>query len=164
MFCIKPQGTVGWLADKLMVPIMYIMQGTFLESPQRTHRWNNQHLPNHELQTLYSSGMVSHQGDQSANNMWLGWIPLFHLPLFGGWKKYLVIEPNDTTVEWFPGWRLGSYRGFSRIPLNGPVRLLVGPESVEFFGLTKDGRQIPVTLIGEGVVGQGGEFSQVPLR
>ena len=160
---IVRQGVVGKMADIFMLPIMYLLQGNIREVPQRTHRWNNQHMNNNSVRDLQSEMIVFADGQPTAHRRWLGPIPLFHMPIFGGWKKFIVIEPTQEIEEWFVGWVAFDALGLSKIPLTGPVRLGVGPRQAEFFGLAADGVQIPLRIVGEGVIGKAGHFSHIPL-
>ncbi|MCX6718328.1 MAG: hypothetical protein NTY81_01850 [Candidatus Staskawiczbacteria bacterium] len=45
----------------------------------------------------------------------------------------------------------------------GPIRVLLGPKDVSFFGVDDNGVQVPIHQIGGGRIGDGGPFSQVPL-
>lgn len=38
---IPPLGWKEYVGDALMFPLMLLASGTFFETPQRTHRWNN---------------------------------------------------------------------------------------------------------------------------
>lgn len=63
-----------------------------------------------------------------------------------GWPTCIVIRPlifSETT--WHIAFSTGSNH-FERciIPVHGSVRLLLGPDPVEFHGLTKDGRPLPL--------------------
>jgi hypothetical protein len=160
----KRQGYLGRIADYLMMPIMYVLQGTIHEVPQRTHRWNNIHLRNLEIDHLHADWVVIVPGDQTANERWFGLVPLFHMPIFGGWKKFIVIAPVEESGEWYIGWVAFDALGISRIPLTGPVRVCIGPRQGQFFGLDADGRQIPISRVGEGVIGKAGKYSHIPLR
>lgn len=44
------------------------------------------------------------------------------------------------------------------------ARVLRGPETVDFFGISPTGAQIPVKKFGEGVVGSSGELGKITLR
>lgn len=156
---MSPQGWRGKLADKLMAPIMYLGAGTFQEVPQRTHRWNNAKLKPEDIAHLLQDQMVTCEGDPEAIDM--GWIR-FHLPIFGGWQNYVVLEPLINTT-WHVGWITPRVIGISRIELLGPVRVLLGPHPISFFAVDWKNNQRPVRKIGEGKIGDGGEFSRVPL-
>ena len=127
---IIKQGRLGRLADTLMKPVMFVLQGNFTEVPQRTHRWNNQHLNNYNVSQLKASQIIIVPGDPEAKQRWFGFIPLFHMPLFGGWTKFVVIKPVDEVAEWYIGWVAYDALGLSKIPLQGAVRVCVGPSKV----------------------------------
>lgn len=164
---LPKQGFFGYLADIFMRPLMYLTQGTFREVPQRTHRWNNKkYIP---MISLDKESKVRVKGDPKAcQKFWLGFIPLFHIPIFGGWREYVVIEPAESTVLWHVGWAFPvnvamTEHGISRIPLRGPVRMLRGPKTTCFFAVTRMGRQIPLRIIGYGRIGKGGPYAKLPL-
>lgn len=158
------QGFVGKCADYLMMPLMYVLQGNFRESPQRTHRWNNIHLAAQELHFLEDEQMVSVKEDETASARWRAFLPIFHIPLFGGWKQFVVLEPTSPQDIWFVGWVAGDVAGVSTIPLTGPVRVLRGASPVQFFGINEHGNQIDMVKSGEGEVGKVSTTHQrVPL-
>lgn len=149
--------------DVVFIPLMYLVSGTFTEAPQRTHLWNNIKLRVADVGYFDSKHMVFVKGVK-ATSRWLGSIPIFHLPILGGWRKYIVLQPTeDLTRAWHIGWIAGDVVGVSRIPLRGPVRVLRGPGDVRFFACTNEGVQMKVVCIGCGVVGEGGEYKKVPL-
>ncbi len=167
MLQFKPQGFFGWLADMLMLPIMYLLQGTTTESPQRTHRWNNQKFRTAtELAFVRILPKITFGGIPQSNPRWLGIIPLFHMPIFGGWKKFVVLQSVKTSERWFVGWLPtdGDAAGISKIPLTGSVRVTIGDGEVSFFGLSESGEPVELVSIGEGRIGQAGEYSHIPLR
>ena len=169
MLKIKPQGLVGWLADMLMIPFMYILQGTLAESPQQTHRWNNVKIwdwrRRHTI--LQKFFFIAFHGDAKARKSLLfGFIPLFHMPVFGGWRTFVVLEPVCYDGVWFVGWHPADGSdliGISRVPLYGQVRLTIGPDEVSFFAINVDGNPIELRQVGKGKIGQAGTFAKVPL-
>ncbi len=162
---IKPQGFLSQCADLAMLPLMYLLQGTLREVPQRTHRWNNVKFPVQDLAHLQSDLLVTVPGDVQAVRRWWGPLPIFHIPMFGGWSKFAVIEPKTPVSDvWYIGWIAGdTVAGVSQIPLLSQVRLLVGPGPAQFFGLTANGDQISVHVVGHGRIRQSGKFAKVPL-
>jgi hypothetical protein len=162
---IKPESLLGVTADLLMVPLMFLTQLTFFESLQRTHFWNNYKLSLSETSLLSEKLMVSHNGDYNASIRWLfGVIPIFHIPVLGGWKNYLVIQPVDYEGAWFPGWKTSDVSGVSKVPVMKSVKLLLGPKPVQFFGVDSNGCQIFLTQVGTGTLRKGGLFKRIPLR
>ncbi len=161
----KPRWYAWWL-DEYMKPVMYLLSGTLSESPQETHPWNRHSLAKDDVRLLQESHMVR-CGKMFGRARWFGWVPVFHIPVIGGWRDYFVIVPRKELREgevWYAGWIADDVIGVSQIPLTGPVRLLRGSVDARFFGLDTDGNQISVQLIGTGRIGDGGPFSQVPLR
>lgn len=163
---VVPQGPVGRLADTLMKPLMYWLQGTYQESPQETHVWNNTKLSLLAQSRLDHTLFASVPADPDADNRWLlGYVPTFHMPRFGGWTKYVVLEPRYVAVtRWYLGWHTRDVCGVSRIPITGAVRALRGLNDCNFFGLLPDGSQIALRVAGTGVIGDRGSFAKLPLR
>ncbi len=162
MNTIRPLGFWGKLADIMMMPLMYLLSGC-LERPQQTHFWNNQKLVRADAVTLNPLLAVRCIGDPNAANRTLLGIPIFHMPILGGWKKYTVLEPVSLKEPWHVGWIAGDVVGVSRIIIRGKVRMLIGPGEVEFFGITPIGEQLAICQCGEGYIGDNGPYSKVPL-
>ncbi len=165
---IPPLGWTAKLADICMVPIMWLLSGAPLERPQRTHFWNNCKFDPQHFEELHPFiKMVYTDGDPATISQ--GWFR-FHLPLFGGWRKYIVIEPKAAnTDKWRIGWCVADESnipvllGISRIELRGSVRVLRGKRNTLFFGISEEGWQVPLTCVGTGVIGKGGPFRFRPL-
>lgn len=149
------------LGDLLMIPIMYLLSGTLWERPQQTHRWNWQTVSFADRKELNQAQCCSAAPDWQACAR--GSSPRFHLPLLGGWRRYVVLEPSGTE-EWHVGWVIlyTKESGLSRICLSGPVRMLLGPEPVNFFAVrASDGKQVPLRVIAMGRTGDRGPFCRV---
>lgn len=158
---LKPLGLVARTADCAMSPIMRLVSGAPTEAPQRTHRWNNVHLKEGDLDFLDETLMVSCAGMKSRVQSHGA---ASHVTIFGGWKPYVVIRPRNIEEKWHIGWRAGNVHGVSRIVLRGPVRVLIGPGDVWFFGVREmSDEQIQIMKIGFGEIGDGGPHSQTPL-
>lgn len=164
---VRAQGPLGRWADLYFEGIMRRISGAPKEATQKTHRWNNHHLKEGQVAHLTVEWMIYHSGDPNART-----VPrvevlsgaLAHATKFGGWQRYLVLAPVSGHQSWYIGWRWHGGAGVSRVPINGSVRVLVGPTSTEWFGIDADSNiQIPIQQIGKGQIGDGGEFSQVPL-
>ncbi len=160
---VPPLGIFERVLDWMMLPIMYLLSGTFRESPQRTHRWNNVKLNLIDTWGMKDSLIVHARGDSRARARFWGGLPLFHMPIFGGWTRYVILRPSGFRQEWHVGWIAGDTAGVSRIVVRGPVRLLIGPDPVKFFGVSIAGTQIPLRNLGEGIIGQCGPFAKLPL-
>jgi hypothetical protein len=131
----KRQGVLGRLADACMYPLTRAFTARD-EATQRTHFWNNQKFGAEiadELRnsmTLFCPGLPDQIRRKHAFDV------RFHLPRFGGWELYVVLMPVDESVRtWYPGWLHANGGGISMVPVSGPVRLLIGPDGVHFFGV-----------------------------
>lgn len=160
---VAPESFLCKVADYLMLPVMYLLQGTLREVPQRTHFWNNTKYPNSSLRHLQAEMLISVPGDEQARKRWLGPVPLFHMPFFGGWKNFVVIAPKVNQDIWYIGWVVGDTLGISNISLSDGVRLLQGPSPAQFFGLNEHSEQIQLEILGMGKLGTNHKFSNIPL-
>ena len=153
------------LADRIAYYFMKILMelGGAEDSPQLTHRWNNRRLSKEESEILSPYLMTRVAGEPSAARMWWGIIPVFHLPLWG-WKHYVVVRPRRWFSPWYVGWYTQTFSGMSLIPIQGEVRLLIGPGDVRFFALDPSGQQLPIEEVGRGKLGDGGAFQNLPLH
>lgn len=158
---------LGWLrqlADTLMIPLMHCLSGT-MEKPQQTHFWNNIKLKKQNVEHLDPENMVRCQGVTDSTSRKILGIPIFHIPILGGWRDYVVLELNEEGCDsgWHVGWITDDVIGVSRIKLANQVRFLLGPGDVTFFGVTTSGKQISIRQSGDGRIGDGGSFGKIPL-
>ena len=159
---VTPIGWFAKLADVLMVPLMYLIAGTLKEVPQRGHRWNNKRLLRSDVNVLDNAIMVHCSCIPSA--MRSRWLFLFHIPILGGWRNYVVLEPVAQLKAFHIGYITNDIVGVSRIILSGPVRMLIGNGNVSFYGIDADCyEQISIREIGRGCIGGGGKFSKERL-
>jgi len=164
MLQVQPESTLGRYATLICRPLMKWLAGTWDEAPQETHRWNNMRLSHDEVSYLREASMVAAAGDPHAKPRWLKGIPLFHIPRFGGWRKYVTLGPKTYGGIWYVGWITDDAIGVSRIPTRGLVRVLAGPGPVRWFGVTEIGEQLPISYRGSSYIGDGGPYAQLPLR
>lgn len=158
---VPPLGRMAKLADVLMTPVMYCLMGTVREIPQRTHCWNNKHLNRLQVNHLDEYWMVHCDGILNAP----AFRPiLFHLPITRhGWREYVVIRP-EAAEPWHVGWITDHIIGVSQIVLDGPVRLLLGPLPVKFFGISRrNDSQIRIIRNGRGRIGDNGPYRHLTL-
>ncbi len=164
MLNIQLQGNAGRLADRLMLPLMYLLQGTLKESPQRTHRWNNRKLTKLEVDLLERSLMFTCKGDATASRRSWNKIPLFHMPIFGGWRRFVVLRPVEFCSNWHVGWIASDdTAGVSLVPIKDQIRVTLGTSSVSFFGINAKGQQIQLEMVGAGTIGKADMFAKIPL-
>ena len=159
---IKPLSLPARIADVIMVPIMRLLSGVWSEEPQQTHRWNNHHVDCEIMNRFEKEKMVYIKGDKETVVRSRFWDPRFHLPVFGGWRKYVVLEPVESIETWHIGW-ISDRCGVSRIPLHSRVRMLIGRSDTFFVGFNTHGEQITLVCVGEGKIGDGGQYSDIPL-
>ena len=170
MISIKPYSKISYLGDIILDPFMRLLSGAPGEVAQRTHVWNLRALTTQEYSSLDPSRMVSVTGSYSGphHRTKIHHLGLFHMPLLGGWKDYIVIEPVQYSGEWYIGFLRNDHHEkseyISLIPVTGPVRMLKASEGIEvrFIGIDAGGNQIPIHIIGEGRIGDG-KFSSLML-
>lgn len=160
MISVKPYPPFSRFLDTLLDPFMRLMSSAPGEIAQQTHVWNLRAITPDELAGLADDLMLTVIGSHTGPiKTYRG--GLFHLPVLGGWKDYVVIEPDAYVGEWRIGflrddeYEKSSY--ISLIPLRGPVRMLKAPEgiSVRFVGVDAQGAQIRLRRVDEGRVGDG---------
>lgn len=149
-------------ANVAMIPLMYLVAGTVTESPQRTHRWNYHNLSVRRANNLRLGECVQCDRLPDAAQRYRYGLPISHLPILGGWRTYAVLAPRSDT-DWHVGWKTVDAVGVSRIRLHGAVRMLLGPKPVTFFACDPAGYQIELQQLTHGRIGEGGDFSHVPL-
>lgn len=162
---IKPVSALGRILDVVLRPRMLVLSGTFRESPQETHWWNNQKLSYFDVRDLDRGlGQVWWSIPGEKPMKWFG-LPIGHMPIFGGWRNYIVLRPSSGEETWHVGWVTPGSAGVSRIPITGEVRMLIGSSDVLFFGADAHGRQIRIEVSGRGKVGDGSQFfCRITLR
>jgi hypothetical protein len=159
---VGPYNVPAKIADMMMNPFMILISGTLAEHPQLTHRWNNKKLSREDVLHLNSDEQVHCDGIPSSSERFIAGVPFFHIPVLGGWKDYVVLTTNNLD-PWHIGWITEDVQGISNIPNCGAARALLGPKSVSFFGVNAEGKQVPITEIGRGRIGDGGPYRKIPL-
>lgn len=136
------------LLDFLLWPFMWILGG-FNFSVQETHPW-------HVKRFNWKKDGIKVKGDdtkakfsQSGFSKYFG---LYHMPIFGGLRKYIVLENNNFKEYWNIGWDnhiqiLKIYRS--------KIALLVGKEGYSAFAISDGKKEIKLKVIGFGVLGDG---------
>jgi hypothetical protein len=140
----------------LFLDTLFTLIGWF--APSKNHPWNRQILRKDQADGLDRRMMVQRKGVKAIKRRWW-WSILFHIPLLGGWKKYVVLATKQGfNTKWHVGWKasdLGGEVAVSQLTLDGPVRMLIGPDDVSFFGVDIAGVQVPIIQISEGRLGDG---------
>jgi hypothetical protein len=160
---VKPVSSLIRFLDRMLVPLMRIL-GAGTGRVQETHRWHCQRLRNED--SVDETLSLSIDGDDtSRRSNKIFPLPIFHMPIFGGWKRYVVIEILSETPIWHVGWlHIASPPGFvrrsaiQRLPIGTKqIKMLTLPygNRIRFFALSPDGQQLPLRMVGTGVLGDG---------
>ena len=150
--------------DLLFIPIMVFLRGFSLDSLQKTHIWNHKYYKKTLSNDLFLTVLGSDTSNIKQKNYsrLLAW--LFHAPIFGGWKHYVVIKPVENSKKWFIGWKDEQKTQISLLPLTGPVKMLVGPkgQQINFFGIDSNQNQIMLEKVDCGIQGDL-KYKHLPL-
>lgn len=147
--------------DYLLFPFMWIICGFNFELPQETHRWHMMNFPNIDVPKNKS---VVIKGDDNSKYSAKGF-PFFHMPIFGGWKNYVILEAKDFGKFWNVGWvvrfndhsRQDRYQVQASRIYGSNIKLLKGINDSDkiFFAIGKNGGFADIKLIDEGRLGNG---------
>jgi hypothetical protein len=162
MEAINEVNPVFRVLDWALAPLMYVLGGCKLDSIQETHYWHCQRVSApHEVD--YIASIIIRGDDSSSFANALTPLPLFHIPLIGGWRNYAILEVQSTVATWHVGWihlvvpagsRPRSH--VQRLPIaERNIRVLKHPHGyvTKFFAVDSCGNQIPVKCVGEGRLG-----------
>lgn len=161
---IEPLPKYTRVFDILMVPIMFVLRGFKLDSLQETHAWHVKHLNLNDIKRIDLKLAAMHKGTDAT--IYHGrYSFLFHAPIFGGWKSYVVFEVDASDTPFHIGWIVRNAEthdfveaGMQRLPINATrIRMLAGPPSYQtyFFAVNQSGEQIPLRKVGQGRLGDG---------
>ncbi len=146
--------------DYLLFPLMWVLCGFKFELPQESHRW---HMRNYPLIRVPKDKFVKITGDDPSKHAAKGF-PFFHIPLFGGWKKYIILEVKNYGKFWNVGWIVEFKNGPEAVyqiqasRIYGPfVKVLKGINDSDktFFAVGDDGNFSDIKLIDQGILGDG---------
>lgn len=158
---IKKVPTYFRVLDYLLFPLMWILCGCKFELPQETHRW---HMRNYHHIDVPKNKSVRIEGDDKSKRSVKGF-PFYHIPLFGGWKNYVILEVEDFGSFWNLGWivefkdhsksdryQVQASRIYGRF-----IKVLKGINDSDkiFFAIKKDGSFANIKLIDHGRLGEG---------
>ena len=163
---------VFWILDFVMSPIMWALSGFKWERPIETHPWHIQRLDFLVLeQNLDRRKMVVlESADVSkVSARAYGTCGIVHMPLFGGWTRYVIIEAQGFQNHWHIGWKIQASNfkqcAVQMLNIYTPViKLLEGADGqhTEFFAVDEQGEQIPIRKMAGGKLGDG-KFRNVRL-
>lgn len=152
MVKVRKLSALEKMLDTIMIPIMWILSGFTRDSIQETHPWHGQPvnlLLDMDLSVSVQATKARHTPEKFP------WF-LFHAPIFGGWREYLVLEVSEGCITpWHIGWAVvGKKPEVSRLELSGlQVKVLKGPKAVVFFAIDSHGVQIPLVIRDKGNLG-----------
>lgn len=163
---VKPLGTLARLADAFMYPFMklliFLQSGSYKESPQRTHFWNNQKYSKSVIESKLDTFLMAYCKGIFEE------IPAQSLFRHLYWSHYVVLQPAVKVDSWYVGWIMpgSDEAGVSRILIKRKVRMLMGPGDTQFFGIdAATGKQISLRRPVRGRLGQKGSLYQnIPLH
>ena len=153
---------LGRLGDIALHPIMRVLGGFRSDVIQETHPWHVQPISPDDVD-LSQAVTIEPLTDETVERSPTGPLqPLFHAPIFGGWKHYTVLGVDASSSQWHIGWivreresRKLTQAAVHRLVLEGDVRMLNGPRSKQtsFFAVNNEGVQLPLFVHGEGILG-----------
>lgn len=168
----KPVHAPLRLLDLAMSPLMRLISIAPLERPQESHAWHAQKFSADDIASIAIEKCIVVEGDDSSP-IKSGFGPLFHMPLFGGWKNYIVLEVDAGIDTWHVGWIVRDAKTkdivraeLQKLPLHEQrVRMLIGPSGREttFCAFNIQGKQLNISCVGQGRVGDGSEYAKVRL-
>jgi hypothetical protein len=121
--------------------------GGFNFPVQETHPW---HVKKYNWGN--KKGLIIKEIDKKAKFGHEAPLGLFHMPIFGGLTKYVVIEASGFNKCWYIGWE-----GFiHKLPIKqNKIMLLVGKKGLIAYGLGDNGNNLKLKVIGFGKLGDG---------
>lgn len=132
------------LFDFVLWLFMWVLGG-FNFPVQETHMW---HVKKYNWKN--QKGLIVKKTDGKAKFGHEAPLGLFHMPIFGGLTKYVVIEANGFKKYWNVGWE-----GFiHKLPIKqNRIALLVGKYGFIAYGLGDNGKILKLKVVGYGNLG-----------
>jgi hypothetical protein len=160
---IRPVPAYLRLVDYLLFPLMALLSGFNLDSVQETHTYHTQPVNPRLIDDSLALEVPGANASRFKNHGRItSHFGLFHVPILGGWRDYIVLEASSTG-PWHVGWKLcDQYSGdillceVHRLPISdAQIKVLESPSGtiLYLFACTPDGVQIPIRLVGEGTIG-----------
>lgn len=157
--------SIAWrIIDYLMSPIMWMLCGFVLELPQESHLW---HIQKFKTKQIDLKKCVVAKSDLETIFRTRGFkkLAIFHMQLFGGWNKYIILQNPNFNGHWNVGWHVVDKKT-GKLEVNeiqklkiysDKIKLLKGHKDtvVYFLGINPDGSQIKPKIIDEGIIGDG---------
>lgn len=131
------------LFDFVLFPFMWILGG-FTLPVQETHAW---HVKEWKWK---KKGLVIKENDKKARFGHDSPLGLFHMPIFGGLTRYVVLEAKGFKNYWNVGWE----NGIQLLPIKTRrIAMLVGKKGFIAYGLSDNGNQLKLKIVDYGKLG-----------
>lgn len=132
------------LFDFVLFPFMWILGG-FKFPVQETHAW---HVKRWNWKNV--KGLVIKETDKKARFGHEAPFGLFHMPIFGGLTKYVIIEAKGFDKFWNIGWE----DSIQVLPIRQKrVAMLVGKKGFVAYGLGDNNKVLKLKIVGFGELG-----------
>jgi hypothetical protein len=151
------------IADQIMWPLMFVLGGMKRDSIQETHFWHNQPIAKSDIDPLLSVVVVGDDERTRVKTNRVFPLPMFHMPILGGWRNYVVLHVQSDVSYWHIGWiHRASPPGSRLLETVHRLRILdrrvkVLTQSVgfitEYFAIGPQGEQLPLRIVDHGVLG-----------
>lgn len=136
------------LLDFLLWPLMFLVGG-FKFPVQETHPWHVKRYPWNRKGLKIVGDDRKAKFSQSGISKYLG---LYHMPVFGGLRKYVVIKADNFSNYWYVGW--DNHIQILKI-YDSSIKLLVGKEGFSAYGWGDNGKNLQLKIVGFGELGDG---------
>ena len=150
--------------DCILSPFMFLLGGLKMDSIQQTHGWHTLDVDPNVVDLKKSLTVIGSDASKFNNfGRIIDHLGVFHMPIFGGWKNYVILECKDTF--WYVGWLSKGFSQAHCLPIKGSkVKVLTGIKGNKtvFFGVDKNGNQVPIKKLAQGILGDG-KYKSVPL-
>jgi hypothetical protein len=151
------------IADQIMWPLMFVLGGLKRDSVQETHFWHNQSIDRSEINSLLSVVVSGDDERAIVKTNRIFPFPMFHVPIFGGWRNYVVLQVQSDISYWHVGWIHRTCTSGSRLLetvqrlriIEPRVKVLTQPIGfvTEYFAIGPLGEQLPLAVVDHGVLG-----------
>lgn len=129
--------------DYFLWPAMWLLGG-FVFPIQETHIWHVKKW------NWNAKGLIIKELDKKAKFGHEAPLGLFHMPIFGGLTKYVVIEASGYSKYWHIGWE----GGIHLLPIKQKrIAMLVGKKGFVAYGLGDNKKQLKLKIVGFGELG-----------
>lgn len=144
LFCLSGQKTVPrtpWYWQMCQILIQPVMEVFFDGKESRWFHW----VPTEVVPDATAITVI--HGDQKAPHRGESWISNARVSL-GMWRMCAIIAPPEGYNHgrvWYYAFVDRSQR--CTIQLNGPIRILIGPDDVEVFGISSSGEVLKLRVM-----------------